>query len=153
MLSWRISTMGSRWLPVTTLRLWLSVSVCALPLSWAVWLNKADDWGSRQRFCGEDTPLQLDPKPCEWIAPQDNFTSFHVKNLPPWADRTGRQGHWGRGEGGMTHHTQISAEKWQITELVQEYGKRLSHVVVFTAAVSPISQLTLFTSSKPCTTK
>lgn len=32
----------------------------ALPLSRAVGLNKADDWGSGQSFGGKDTSLQLD---------------------------------------------------------------------------------------------
>lgn len=62
-----------------------------LPLSWAVGLNKADDWGCGQGFSGKDTPLQLDPKTCERIPPQDDLARFHMKNLPSWADRTGRQ--------------------------------------------------------------
>lgn len=63
------------------------------PLSRAVGLYEADDGGSGQGLRGKDAPLQLDPETCEWISPQDDFACFHMINLPPWADRAGRQRH------------------------------------------------------------
>lgn len=86
---------------ISAVAAWFKVTPCdislhvrclgTLPLGWAVGLNKADDWWCRQGFCGKDTPLQLDPKTSEWIPPQDDLARFHMKNLPPWADGTGRQ--------------------------------------------------------------
>lgn len=65
------------------------------PLSRAVGLYEADDGGSGQGLRGKDAPLQLDPETCERISPQDDFARFHMINLPPRADRAGRQRHWG----------------------------------------------------------
>lgn len=92
-----------------------------LPLSRAVGLNKTDGWGSGEGFCGEDTPLQLDPKSCERIAPQDDLAGFHMKNLPPRADRAGCQRYWRR-EGGEGEASEINGEVARHTEQERDCG-------------------------------
>ncbi len=134
-----------------------------LPLSWAVGLNKADDWGSRQGFCSKDTPLQLDPKTCERIPPQDDLSCFHMKNLAPWADRTGRQRYWGTGwEEADTSERDISgevADKWSRRGIVSDKKWRrlkgrdvhpqrregMSHLSEFVCHVYVTDQSNLFT--------
>lgn len=89
------------------------------PLSWAVGLYEADDGGSGQGLRGKDAPLQLDAETCERIAPQDDFACFHMVNLPPRADRAGRQRHCGGG-----HQRETLAEKWQISGAKEDCGRQ-----------------------------